>query len=376
MTRLRSWIALALAIGAGVAAWMQWRAPSDGTGAAMAQPPALARLTRGVNLSTWLQHGPAQADYMPDSRDWARLAALGLQHVRVPVDPAALVDERGLPRPQALAGLRAAIEGANRAGLLVVLAAQLPPEPKARLVASEPDRVALAGFWRWLAGALRDLPADKLAFEPLNEPETSDAAASRALLQSLAGEIRAVAPKHTLIVSGHRYAGVVELEMLEPLADANVVYSFHFYEPHNFTHQGADWGDPAWKLLRNFPYPSSPEAVAARLASAPAGTHELMKWHGEQRWDKARIGALIESAAQWGRTHRVPVWCSEFGVLKTHALAADRAAWLTDVRSALEQQGIGWTHWDYAGAFGIVQGEPGQREPDGLAIEALGLATQ
>jgi len=69
----------------------------------------------------------------------------------------------------------------------------------------------------------------------------------------------------------------------------------------------------------------------------------------------------------------VKVWCSEFGVLKTNAAEADRAAWLADVRATLEERGIPWTHWDYAGPFGLVEGERGKRVEDGKAIEALGL---
>jgi endoglucanase len=345
--------ALVLALAAALAWWWLAREPA----APPTEPPALARLARGVNLSTWLQHGVARAEFAPAAADWRRIRALGLTHVRIPVDPAALPDDA------ALAALRAAIEAAEAEDLLVVLAVQLPPEKKQALFTNEPARAALAATWRRLTTALRDLPPTHLAFEPLNEPETEDAAASRALLEHLARELRAAAPEHTLVVSGHRYAGVAELEALRPLDDPNIVYSFHFYEPHNFTHQGADWGDPAWRALRNFPYPSSPEAVAPLLDAAAPDTRELLRWHGEERWDRARIGALIARAAQWGRAHRVPVWCSEFGVLKAQAPPAARAAWLRDVREALEAAGIPWTHWDYAGGFGL----------DAAAVEALGL---
>jgi endoglucanase len=81
----------------------------------------------------------------------------------------------------------------------------------------------------------------------------------------------------------------------------------------------------------------------------------------------------IVKAAQWGRLHNVPVWCGEFGALKTWAKPEHRRAWLRDVRAELEAHGIGWTHWDYAGDFGIVSGPRGQREPDALSLEALGL---
>lgn len=332
-------------------------------------PPALARLARGVNLSNWLQHGPPAeaARYAPDAGDWRRIRALGLTHVRLPVNPSALPDDA------ALAALRAAIQAAHAEDLLVVLAVQLPPEAKAQLGASGEARDALAAQWRRIAGALRDLPPTHLAFEPLNEPELADAASSRELQAVLVAVLRVAVPFHTMVVSGHRYSGVDELAALRPLADANVVYGFHFYEPHNFTHQGANWGDLKWAMLSNFPYPSSPEAVAPLLAAAPDAARDLLRWHGEERWNRERIRARLATAAQWAREHRVPVWCSEFGVLKIHAGAAERAAWLADVRTALEDDGIPWTHWDYAGPFGIVDGPGGARTEDTVAIEALGL---
>jgi endoglucanase len=65
----------------------------------------------------------------------------------------------------------------------------------------------------------------------------------------------------------------------------------------------------------------------------------------------------------------VPLWCSEFGVLRKRAAPGDRAAWLRDVREELEQRGIGWTHWDWKDNFGIVSG--GKADPK--VVEALGL---
>jgi endoglucanase len=367
-----------------VLAW-RWLAPPGAPPPPEPPPPpaALGKLTRGVNLSNWLQHGRViePQRYVPDGDDFRRIRALGLDHVRLPVDPAALLDERGLPDPEALAQLRAAIEAAQREDLLVVLVVQLPDEAKARIATREAGRAALAGTWRWLAAALRDIPPTHLAFEPLNETGIEDPGASRGLMAYLAGELRKAAPEHTLVVSGHRYSGVDELEALSPLADRNVVYSFHFYEPHNFTHQGADWGDPKWRALRKLPYPSSPESVAALLKAPGLGelapeARELMVWHGEERWNRQRIRQRLARAAAWAERHDRPVWCGEFGVLKTQAGAGDRAAWLNDVRVTLEQHGIGWTHWDYAGPFGIVEGPRGERVEDRRAVEALGLGQE
>jgi hypothetical protein len=370
-----------LALIAGIAAWLYLReaAPPSSLPETAARPgpsgAVLGRLARGVNLSNWLQHGRATeaARYAPDRDDFRRIRALGFGHVRLPVDPAALVNDRALPDPKAIAQLRGAIEAAQAEGLLVVLTLQLPSRHKAGLQARDTDRAALAGLWRWLAGALADLPRGKLVFEPLNEPEFDNAAASRALMAELAAAIRAAAPDHTVAVSGHKYASVAALEALRPLDDSNTVYTFHFYEPHNFTHQGANWGDPGWRALSNLPYPSSPERVAPLLGQVPQAARNRVRWHGEERWNRERITALITRAAAWGRAHGVPVWCGEFGALKTRSRPEHRAAWLRDVREQLEHEGIGWTHWDYAGDFGIVRGLRGARVEDKVTLDALGL---
>ena len=376
MSTRGSWgIAFALLLLAAAAWWFYSRKPAPPPPEPEPAPEVLARLARGVNLSNWLQHGAnAEADrYAPDAADWTLIRGLGFTHVRILFDPDALLGERGLPRPEALAQLRGAVEAARRADLMVVLALQLPPPLKARLTGNDTDRYALAGTWRAVAATLRGFSPQQLVLEPLNETEAEEPLPSRALLAFLVAELRGVLPQHTLVASGHRYAGVAELEALQPLADRNIIYGFHFYEPHNFTHQGATWGAPLWRTLRNWPYPSSPERVAPLLKAAKPDAREALKWHGEERWNRERIAAQIRRAAQWGERHGVPVWCGEFGAMRKRVAPADRQAWLRDVREGLEANKIPWTHWDYAGDFGVVKGKRGARVVDRGAVEALGL---
>ena len=52
----------------------------------------------------------------------------------------------------------------------------------------------------------------------------------------------------------------------------------------------------------------------------------------------------------------------------------NRAAWLRDVRRALEKRGIGWAMWEYHGGFGVVTSENGGiATPDDATVKALGL---
>jgi len=43
------------------------------------------------------------------------------------------------------------------------------------------------------------------------------------------------------------------------------------------------------------------------------------------------------------------------------------------VRAALEQNGIGWAMWDYAGSFGLVVKKDGKTVPDEGVLRALGM---
>jgi aryl-phospho-beta-D-glucosidase BglC (GH1 family) len=78
--------------------------------------------------------------------------------------------------------------------------------------------------------------------------------------------------------------------------------------------------------------------------------------------------------AAWAEHWGVPVICNEFGVYRENTEAKDRAAWLTDVRTALEKHGIGWAMWEYHGGFGVVTTQDGQPAPDEMTLRTLGLA--
>jgi aryl-phospho-beta-D-glucosidase BglC (GH1 family) len=341
-------------------------------------PEVLRALSRGVNLSTWFTDRDSPnirpQRWFADGSDFRLIQRLGLRHVRIPVSPAFLEDPKqpAALREDRLAELRQAIAQAQTENLLVIVALQPSSEIKQRL-SEEPTLVALEAFWRALAKALAPAPASLLMFEALNEPELEDAQRSRLVMQRLVAAIRSVAPRHTVVVAGHKYSGVEELAVMQPLPDINLIYAFHFYEPHNFTHQGATWGWPMWAKFANWPYPSSPEAVAHLLDAAPPETREHLAWYGEQRWNRAKLGEWLDKAGLWAARHEVPIWCNEFGAVRDAMPPEARRAWLTDAREMLEARRIPWSHWDYAGHFGLVTGDRGSRSLDPDALAGLGL---
>ena len=188
---------------------------------------------------------------------------------------------------------------------------------------------------------------------------------------SVAMELRTGRP--TLIAGGAQWSDVGQLEKIEVVADRNVVYNFHCYEPFKFTHQQATWAGDSVRGLKNAPYPSSPEAVAKVLPDLPdEKARQNMTQYGKENWNAEKIDALIARAAAWGKKNGVPLTCNEFGVYRK-APAADRGRCIEDVRKACEKYNIGWAMWDYAGGFAVATGKPGERVADADTVKALGL---
>jgi len=191
----------------------------------------------------------------------------------------------------------------------------------------------------------------------------------------LTAAIRQGAPAHTILAAGARWDDDDDMIFLEPLRDPNVIYVFHFYEPHIFTHQGATWGAYYWHWLKGLHYPSSPENAAQIAATVPEAIDRLyVIRYGKDHWDASRIEAEINQAAEWASHNGVQLVCNEFGVFRYGgADPQDRAAWITDVRTSLERHNIGWAMWDYSGGFGVVSKKDGKTSLDETTVNALGL---
>ncbi len=106
-------------------------------------------------------------------------------------------------------------------------------------------------LWKFLAAHYAPRDPERVFYDLMNEPEINDATRWNAIQASAVDAIRTVDKQHTLIATGNKYAGIDELLLVTPLHDANVIYTFHFYEPFPFTHQGATWSSPGLAHLKN-----------------------------------------------------------------------------------------------------------------------------
>ncbi|MGA2948101.1 MAG: glycoside hydrolase family 5 protein [Candidatus Sulfotelmatobacter sp.] len=363
--------------------------PAQSISTSSAQPtssvPAsrIARLRRGINASEWFAQVYDQRGYTKDhfqswttSEDIALIKSIGFDHVRLSVNPQPMMANH---RPDELTAdylgyLDAAIKMILDQGLAVVIDLHPESDFKARLAKDDSFVQEFSDFWRALARHYSSWDAERVFFEILNEPEFPDQYRWYGVQAKLAAAIREGAPQQTIIAAGARWSDDDELVFIEPLRDPNVIYNFHFYDPHIFTHQGATWGTYFWHWVKGLHYPSSPESAAKTAAGVPDAVDRLaVIRYGQDHWDAVRIDAEVTQVAEWARQRGVPVVCNEFGVYRTYADPHDREAWIHDVRSALERHGMGWAMWDYSGSFGLVSKKDGRIMVDDMTVRALGM---
>lgn len=342
-------------------------------------------LSKGVNLSMWFSQRPSDKytkehlETFTTAEDIELIKRMGFDHVRFPIDPEQLWTwgRADTLRPEFLAQMDRVVDTALKNGLAVIVDIHPHTEFKEKLREQDQFVEDFRDFWRSLAKHYSTRDPNMVFFEVLNESEFKDRFRWAGVQQRLIAAIRQGAPQHTIIVGGANWSAPDEILSMEPFADRNIIYNFHFYESHIFTHQGATWAGHLPHYLSKIPYPSSPEAVAKFAAQVPSQPErqELIRY-GLNYWNAQRIDSEFRAVAEWAKQNNVRVTVNEFGVFRDFVEPADRARWIKDVRTAAEKYQIGWTMWDYQTSFGVVQKENGKTTVDAPVAEALGVKPQ
>lgn len=264
-------------------------------------------------------------------RDWASAASGGRNAVRLAVKMDYFVDEAGAPRKEGFAFLDRQIALAKKHGLLILLDMHVPPggaiqdyretEENRRFWADAALMERFVGGWRMIAGRHRD-EAAILGFELMNEPAAPHAEYC-GLMRRAAEAIRAADDGHLIVLQPSASGALC------PPPVGGIAYSFHFYAPMAFTHQGISGAIPGGASPAGIRYPG-----AATDASG-----------GAKRFDRAALAQEIAALARMSRANEAPAILGEFGV-STAADEGDAAAWISDVLGLIEEEGFaGYIQW-------------------------------
>src|SRR5690348_1796229 len=208
-----------------------------------------AHLRYGINLSEWFAQVYDQKGYTKEhfetwttAQDIALIKAMAFDHARLSVNPQPMFRRKqadSIPEDY-LGYLDAAVKMILDQGLAVIIDVHPDSDFKEKLASDNEFVEQFADYWQALARHYSSWNADLVLFEILNEPEFKDRYRWEGVQSKLAVAIREGAPAQTIIVAGANWSADNELLFIEPLRDPNIVYNFHFYDPHVFTHQRSE----------------------------------------------------------------------------------------------------------------------------------------
>jgi endoglucanase len=335
-----------------------------------------APFSRGVNLTSWFQvDNPGQLQFTKFTRqDFVNIKSLGCDVVRLPINLHFMTD--GEPDynldPVFLNFLDSVVTWAEDLQIHLLLDNHTfsPSENTDPAVES-----ILLKVWPQMAEHYKNR-SDYIYYEILNEPHGILDAQWNSIQQNVIDAIRAVDTQHTIIVGPAGWNSYNNLEYMPEYEDDNLIYTFHYYDPFLFTHQGASWTDPSMVSLSGVPWPYD----AGSMPECPGDLIGTWIQSSINNYDEdgtvERIKELIDIAVDFKNTRSVPVFCGEFGVYIPNSPHQDRINWYDTVRSYLEENDIAWTIWDYTGGFGIFE-EGGndlfEYDIDTALVRALGL---
>jgi len=310
--------------------------------------------SKGVNLTGWFQAGNVRqvqfAKYTKE--DFIRIKSLGCDVIRLPINLHFMTN--GSPNyvidPLFFDFLDQVVDWAEELQIHLLLDNHTFDPNVDTQLSIEP---ILLKVWPQMAAHYKTR-SNYVYYEILNEPHGITTAIWCQIQQKVIDAIRAIDTKHTIVVGPSGYNSYNELINMPVYTDVNLIYTFHFYDPFMFTHQGATWTS-YMQDLAGIPFPYNASRMPATPASAKGTWVESSLNNYANDGTVAKVKQWLDVAVNFKSSRNVNLFCGEFGVYIPNSPHADRVYWYDVVRKYLEEKGISWTTWDYQGGFGLFE---------------------
>ncbi|MFI5458997.1 MAG: glycoside hydrolase family 5 protein [Isosphaerales bacterium] len=317
----------------GVPASRPARADTPPRTLADATPKHLPRW-RGFNLLNKFMAGNQKPF---EERDFAHIAELGFDFVRLPMDYRCWTDREkpATLKESVLKEIDHAVELGRKHGVHVQInfhrapgfTVAKPPEP--RSLWTDPEILDVcARHWATFAARYQGIPNNLISFNLFNEPDDKvKAEEHRRVVERVAGAIRERDANRLIVCDGRAWGTVPPVELI----GLNVAAALHDYNPMPVTHYKASWAhwdeswpEPIWPLRKN----------DGKYVTRSTIARELIKpW---QEFEAKGVGVMV----------------GEFGV---HNQTPHRyvLSWMHDTLEEFKKAGWGWALWNFTGSFGV-----------------------
>ena len=323
----------------------------------------------GVNVSHWL----SQNDNWKTERsreitksDFEKIASMGFDHVRIPIDEVQFWDSLGNKQPEAFTLLQNGIEWAFASNLRVIVDLHII---RSHYFGSESNKLwtdtleqrKLVNFWLQLSEELKRYPNSKLAYEIMNEAVAKDPDDWNKVFNKAIAALRVQEPHRKIVVGSNMWQIPSTFPFLKlPENDKDIILSFHFYIPIALTHHTASW-TPVAEYTGPVNYPGQIVDTAQYNGLSEKAVN-VMREYANGYFTKEVLKEKMMPAIEFAKKHNLPLYCGEFGVYPK--IPEDMMLrWYKDVCEDFNENNIAYCHWCYKGDFPVVEkdGTPKQK---------------
>ena len=324
------------------------------------------RLQRGMGIGGWLTNYKRFHVLPPERRmqitvgdmehfesyiteaDVAYIASLGMDHIRLGFDQLVVEERPYVYRESIVSLIRDFVLWCRKYGLRPVLNMHkaignycdiLDEQGLMHDVKLQDRFVAL---WLMLEDEFSE--QGDVVFELLNEVVNATPQEWNAVAQKAISAIRAKNAERLIIVGGVEWNNPPALPYVKIYDDENIIYTFHCYEPHEFTHQQGVLKAPQIYYNRKMPYPCDD---IERYRDYQRVVKNKIEYEQYDKMDIAFLRDYLAPVKEFiDKNPDKILWCGEFGTIR-HAKLEWRENWMHDMITILKGWDIPYCVWNY-----------------------------
>lgn len=332
----------------------------------------------GVNIGVWLSQtsnrGGKAEDYFK-KEDLKKLADMGFDHIRLPIDEKEIFDTNGNYIESNRQLVHNAIAWCKEYNMRIILDLHIirshyfnDDKNTITLWKDVAEQDKLVNMWEKLSAEYGSYSNGLVAYELLNETNAPSADDWNKLSVRIISKIREKEPNRLLIIGGISHNSASALVTLTvPENDKNIALAFHFYSPHLLTHYKASWMDGLKNLTVKMNYPGQLVEQKERDALPTAKDKQVVDYYNGYN-NKSTLKEKMSVALNRAKTLGLKLYCSEYGCI-SNTNADLKYKWMRDVTEVFRENDIAFSVWGWKANFGIMENNGSVR--DQRVIDAI-----
>ena len=326
----------------------------------------IEKFQRGMGIGGWLTNYKRFNILAPEKRmqitvgdmehfesyiteeDIAYIASLGMDHVRLGFDQIVLEESPYVYRKSILNILHNFVAWCKKYGMRPVLNMHKAIGnycdilDESGLMHDEELQNRFAALWVMLEDEFSS--ENDVVFEILNEAVNATPEEWNKVAKMTIDALRAKNRERILVVGGVEWNNPPALPYVKIYDDENIIYTFHCYAPHEFTHQQGVLQAPQLFYNRKMPYPCEDIERYKDYHRVVYGTAEYENY---KRMDIDFLRDYLAPVKEFISKHPDKIlWCGEFGTIR-HAKLEWRENWMRDMITILKEWDIPYCVWNY-----------------------------